>query len=72
MGDLRDEVKTLAAPREREALLMKGIVSPPELDLTMPRGRWFINSILMKCFGIILVAGLYLSAASKWGWPLPW
>jgi hypothetical protein len=72
MGDLRDKVTTLAAQREREALLMKGIVSPPELDLTIPRGRWFIDTILMKCFAIVLVAGLYWSAASKWGWPLPW
>lgn len=46
MGDLRDEETTLAAQREREALLMKGIVSPSELDLTMPRGGWFIDAVL--------------------------
>ena len=56
MGDLRDEVTTPTTQRKREALLMKGIVSPPELDLRMPRGRRFIDSILMKCFVIVLVA----------------
>ena len=25
---------------------MKGIVSPSELDLTMPRGGWFIDAVL--------------------------
>jgi hypothetical protein len=74
VGDPREEEATLSAARRerREALLMEGIVPPPRWDFTIPRGRQFIDSVLMKCFVVVLVAGLYWSAASKWGWPLPW
>jgi hypothetical protein len=73
VADPREEETTLsAARREREARLMEGIVPPPRLDFTIPRGRQFIDTILMKCFVVVLVAGLYWSAASRWGWTLPW
>ena len=71
VGDSREDEAT-AAKREKDALLMEGIVPAPALDFTMPRGRQFIDKVLMKCFAVVLVAGLYWSAASKLGWPLPW